>query len=455
METIDSPASVLCREVRDRRGRVYRVGESDADLLGRGRIWMVVLPWAGLAGISGAAYAFVAAQAGLRAAHRWGGDLYWPVGLWALSQAAVAVPAGRLRDSGRLSARAAMATGALGTLLGYLALAAAPDRAAVRLVFAVSAGAGAGLVHGTCLTLPGRWWPERRGGPTGAVASGLALGAVPFLLAPVRGADPQVLLAAAGAGAAVVVAGAGRLLKDPPRNWWPPRPDPRAVPADPVARRAREKNPPAVRHHTLHEAARSPVLWLMWLCLLGAAGVTVLGIRLLTAYGGQLGLGGQAVWSVTVAGGAAGAAAAGALSDRSGRRTALITACLLLAAAQFGMLVAARAGGGVLLLGCAAVTAAAGAAVLALVTALATDHFGENHSASVHGLLTGAWLLPVAAGGGTRAAAYAARDPHSAFLLAGCTGLVCAVVALFLRAPGRLSVRRVVPNPHPLGEEMA
>ncbi|EST35101.1 hypothetical protein M878_07680 [Streptomyces roseochromogenus subsp. oscitans DS 12.976] len=226
------------------------------------------------------------------------------------------------------------------------------------------------------------------------------------------------------------------------------------MPADPVARRAREKNPPAVRHHTLHEAARNPVLWLMWLCLLGAAGVAVLGICLLTVYGGQLGLGGPTVWSVTVAGGA-GAAAAGALSDRSGRRTALISACLLLAVAQFGVLGAARAGSGVLLLGCATVTGAAGAAVLALVTALATDHFGENHSASVHGLLTGAWLLPVAVGSSTRAVAYTARDPHSAFLLAGCTGLACAVVALFLKAPGRLSVRRVVPNPHPLGEEMA
>ncbi|MEU4925364.1 MFS transporter [Streptomyces yokosukanensis] len=454
METIDPPAPVLCREVRDRRGRVYRVGESDVDLLGRGRIWMVVLPWVGMAGISCAAYAFVAAQAGLRDTHRWSGDLYWPAGLWALSQAVAALPAGRLRESGRLSARAAMTTGALGTLAGYAALALAPESTTARLAFAVSAGAGAALVHTTCLTLPGRWWPERRGGPTGLVASGLALGAVPFLPAPVRGADPRVLLAVTGLAVSLAVAGAGRFLADPPRNWWPPRPDPRSVPADPVARRAREKNPPAVRHHTLREAVRNPVLWLMWLCLLGAAGVTVLGLCLLTAYGRQLGLGGQVVWSVTVAGGAA-AAVAGALSDRSGRRTALITACLVLAAAQFGVPVAARTGSGWLLLGCAAAGAAAGAAALALVTALAADHFGENHSASVHGLLAGAWLLPVAAGAGTRAAAYAARDPRSAFLLAGCTGLVCAAAALFLRAPGRLSVRHIVPNPHPLGEEMA
>ncbi|MEU9442659.1 MFS transporter [Streptomyces sp. NPDC048304] len=454
MVTIDPPASVLCREVRDRRGRVYRVGESDADLLGRGRIWMAVLPWAGMAAIGWAAYAFFAAQAGLRAAHRWGGDLYWPAGLWALVQAAVAVPAGRLRESGRLPARRAMAAGALGTLAGYLVLALAPQQALARLVFAVCAGAGAGLVHATCLTLPGRWWPERRGGPTAVVASGLALGAVPFLSRPVVDADPRVLLAVAGGAASLVVAGAGLFFRDPPRNWWPPGPGPVSVPADPAARRALEKNPPAVRHHTLHQAARSPALWLLWLCLLGAAGAAVLGMVVQARYGGRLGVSAESLRAVAVAGGAA-AVPAGALSDRSGRRGTLIAACALLGAAQFGALVAVRAGSGALLLGCAAATAAAGMAVPVLGTALAADHFGENHLPSVHGLLTGAWLLPVAAACGTGGAGYAARFPHTAFLLAGCTGLACAVVALFLRAPGRQSVRRIVPNPHPLGEEMA
>jgi MFS family permease len=454
MVTIDPPASVLCREVRDRRGRVYRVGESDADLLGRGRIWMAVLPWAGMAGIGWAAYAFFAAQAGLRAADRWGGDLYWPAGLWALVQAAVAVPAGRLRESGRLPARRAMAAGALGTLAGYLVLALAPQQALARLVFAVCAGAGAGLVHATCLTLPGRWWPERRGGPTAVVASGLALGAVPFLFRPVVDADPRVLLAVAGGAAPLVVAGAGLFFRDPPRNWWPPGPGPLSVPADPAARRALEKNPPAVRHHTLHQAAGSPALWLLWLCLLGAAGAAVLGMVVQARYGGRLGVSAESLRAVAVAGGAA-AVPAGALSDRSGRRGTLIAACALLGAAQFGALVAVRAGSGALLLGCAAATAAAGMAVPVLGTALAADHFGENHLPSVHGLLTGAWLLPVAAACGTGGAGYAARFPHTAFLLAGCTGLACAVVALFLRAPGRRSVRRIVPNPHPLGEEMA
>ncbi|MGN5381144.1 hypothetical protein ACQ4WX_40410 [Streptomyces lasalocidi] len=80
MHTTDPPAVLLCREVRDRRGRVYRVGESDVDLLGRGRIWMAVLPWAGVTGTSCAAYAYLAARAAPGGTPGWGGDL-WSSGL--------------------------------------------------------------------------------------------------------------------------------------------------------------------------------------------------------------------------------------------------------------------------------------------------------------------------------------------------------------------------------------
>jgi hypothetical protein len=55
--------------------------------------------------------------------------------------------------------------------------------------------------------------------------------------------------------------------------------------------------------------------------------------------------------------------------------------------------------------------------------------------------------VPVAAGG--------AWQFDGVFVLAGFLGLASAVLALFLRAPGRPSVRRIVPNPHPLGEEMS
>ncbi|GAA3145662.1 OFA family MFS transporter [Streptomyces rameus] len=460
METTDPPASLLCREVKDRRGRVYRVGESAADILGHGRVWMVVLPWLGMTGIACAGYAFLTARGGLRDAHQWGGELFRPAGLWALCQTAVALPAGLLRESRRLTARTAVLTGAFGTLLGYLSLAFAAGLPLVRLGFAVVGGVSAGLVHSTCLTLPGKWYPERRGGPTGFVASGLAFGAVPLL--PVLGsgagrADHRFLLAATGAGVCLVVASAGWFFRDPPKNWWPPHIDPLRVAAGPVARRARERNPPAVRQFGTWQAARTPALWLMCLCVLGTAGAAALGCRWLVPLAREAGFTGHTVRTAAALALTAGAGlgAVGVLSDRVGRRATLTGACLVLGGAQFGLLAAAGTGSVSLFLGSAGAAGLAGGAVPALVAALAADHFGENHSAGAYGLVAGSAALAVLAGLGAAAGDPGGRAAHGAFVLAGYTGLACAVPALFLTAPGRPRARRIVPNPHPLGEEMA
>ncbi|WP_181139847.1 MFS transporter [Streptomyces sp. Ru71] len=411
MRTTDPPASPDCREVRDRRGRVYRVGESDTDLLGCGRIRMVVLSWVGMAGVGCAGAAYAVAGAG-------------DPRLWVLAQAAVAFPAGWLRDGGRLPARTAVTGGALGMLFACLALTFAPGLAVAGAV----GGAGAGLVCATCLTSPGRWCPERRGGPTGFVVSGCAVAAVPLLL----GLEPAGL-AATGAGVCLVVAVAGRFLREPPRDWWPPHPHPLRVPDDPVARRVLAKNPPAVRQHTAGEAARTPVWWLTGLCLLGAAGITVLDVHVLTPSGRA------AVLAAALAAGGA-----GVLSDLAGRRVTLVAALAVLGAVQFALPAAGRASAAWPAAVCAGVVGLAASAVLTLVTAMTADHFGDNHVASVNGLPAGVLPLPLLLG-----------SPHGAFVLAGCSGLACAALALFLTPPGRLGARRIVPNPHPLGEEMA
>ncbi|MFS4091112.1 MFS transporter [Streptomyces sp. AF1A] len=446
--------------MKSRTGRVYRVGESDVDLMGRGRVRMAVLPCVGMAGIGSTAYAAVAAQHELRAAHQWGADTYWPMAVWALLQTAVALPAGRLRDTGRLTARTAVLLGASATLLGYLALAWAPDLRLACLGFAVFAGLGCGVVHATCLALPVRWFPERRGGWTALVEGGYVLGVVPFalLLGPDPGAGRhRFALTAVGAGLCLAVAAAGRYFRDPPDNWWPPHVDPLRGPAAPAARRVLEKNPPAVRQFGLREAARTPALWVMGCCLLGTSGITVFGPLSLAAPGSGLRVSDRTVTAAVVLAavvGGAGLGLVGLLSDRVGRRTALIAACLVLGTAQFGTAAAAQAGGGPLFLGCAVAVGLGGGAVLPLVAALAADCFGENRIASVYGLLSASRGVAVLAGLGTSPAVFGARYGHGAFVLAGCTGLACAVLALFLKAPGRPSARRIVPNPHPLGEEM-
>ena len=42
---MNAPAPSTYREVVDDNGRVYRIGETDRDILGRSRVWMVWMPW--------------------------------------------------------------------------------------------------------------------------------------------------------------------------------------------------------------------------------------------------------------------------------------------------------------------------------------------------------------------------------------------------------------------------
>ena len=97
------------REITDANGRVYRVGETDRELLGRSRAWMVWLPWAAMMAVSVYEYGYGAAAKSLRDAHGWSmSQTFWLLSIWAFFQALVAFPAGKLREKGIVSARAAM-----------------------------------------------------------------------------------------------------------------------------------------------------------------------------------------------------------------------------------------------------------------------------------------------------------------------------------------------------------
>ncbi len=96
------------------------------------------------------------------------------------------------------------------------------------------------------------------------------------------------MLATVGVGLCLVVASAGWFFKDPPKNWWPATVDPLKATDDPH-RRALEKNPPAIKQYTPREAARTPVLWMMWFCLLCTAGINIFGIAFQVPFGKDMG----------------------------------------------------------------------------------------------------------------------------------------------------------------------
>ncbi|MEV7344584.1 OFA family MFS transporter [Streptomyces sp. NPDC093544] len=465
MTTTDFSKPVPYREVTDTNGRKYRIGETDRDIMGRPRWTMVLFPWMGMLGISSSEYAFTSAEDTLHEAHLWNsGHIFWLMGVWIFFQAAVAFPAGQLRESGRLPARYAMFLGALGTILGYLSLAYAPHVIVAYIGFGMFSGIGAGLVYATSVNMVGKWYPERKGGKTGLVNGGFAYGSVPFVFLFTSYMDLsnyETVLVAVGVVCCTVVAFAGWFFKDPPKGWWPANVDPLKVADDPRVRRALEKNPPAVKQYVPKEAVRTPLLWMMWFCLLCTAGINIFGIAFQVPFGKDMGFAGGIVataMSLKAIVNGTGRGIIGWISDQVGRRKTLIIVCLVLGTAQFGVLVSGQMGSMPFFLFCSMVSGFGGGAIFPLFAAMTADYFGEDNNASNYGIVYSSKLVSGLVGSGVGALVVDAWDYEGAFVIAGSIGLMSAVLAMFLKSPGRpkpQDARRIVPNPQPLGEEMA
>lgn len=444
MTTTDYATPVAYREVTDAGGRLYRIGETDRDIMGRPRWTMVLFPWMGMLGISSSEYAFTAAEDTLSEAHLWSnGHIFWLMGVWIFFQAAVAFPAGQLRESGRLPARYAMMLGALGTVLGYLSLAFAPHVIVAYIGFGMFSGIGAGLVYATCVNMVGKWYPERKGGKTGLVNGGFAYGSVPFVFLFTSVLDLhnyRVLFTCVGFGLCALVAAAGWFFKDPPKGWWPAHVDPLKVSDDPRIRRALAVNPPAAKQYTPREAARTPLLWMMWFCLLCTAGINIFGIAFQVPFGKDMGFAGGIVataMSLKAIVNGTGRGVIGWISDRYGRRNTLIIVCLVLGTAQFGVLVSGSMGSMPFFLFCSMVSGFGGGAIFPLFAAMTADYFGENNNASNYGVVYSSKLISGLVGSGMGAVVVGAWGYEGAFVIAGCVGLMSAVLAVFLKSPHR------------------
>ncbi|MET9297143.1 OFA family MFS transporter [Streptomyces sp. NPDC003077] len=460
------------RIVRGAQGRVYRVGRTDRELLGYPRWTMVLLPWVAMLAISVFEYAYGAAEATLAAAHHWSHTgTFWVLSVWIFFQAAVAYPAGRLREKGAVSSRTAMLAGSVLCLLGFVSLAHAPALWWAVAGFGLLGGTGAGLVYATCINTVGKWYPERRGGKTGFVNGGFAYGAVPFIFLFSYGFDAgnyRAVLDLVGVYVLLLTALAGFFFKDPPKNWWPAHvpvpgaggPRGSSLPDAPGGARATDppgrvrakvadqdvrtalalrKNPPAAGQFTPRQALRTGRLPLMWLCLLCTAGVSIFGISFQVPFAKDVGFGplvaASSMGIMSVVNGT-GRGVVGWVSDRLGRRVTLTYVCVVLGLAQFGVLWAGQSGNQPLFLVFAFVSGFGGGAFFPLFAALVPDYFGENHNASNYGLVYSSKLVSGLLGGGLGAAVAAAWGYAGAYATAGCVGLLAAGLSLLLRRPG-------------------
>ncbi|MDI3420600.1 OFA family MFS transporter [Streptomyces luteolus] len=459
MTTTDLPTTVPYREVTDANGRTYRLGETDIDIMGRKRKWMVILPWVGMMGISSAEYAFASAEDTLHTAHHWAsGHIFWMMTVWVFFQAAVAFPAGRLRESGRLPARWAMMLGSVGTLLGYLSLAYAPHVVFAYIGFSMFSGMGAGMVYATCVNMVGKWYPERRGGKTGFVNGGFAYGSVPFVFIFTGVMDLtnfRTVLVLVGLFLASVVAVAGFFFKDPPKNWWPADVDPLNPPDDPRARRSLEKNPPAVKQYSPMEAWKTGRVALMWFCLACTSGVNIFGIAFQVDIGKEAGFASGIVataMSLKAIVNGTGRGVIGWLSDRYGRKQCLLAVCVILGLAQFGLIWSAGMQNLTLFLIFSAVSGFGGGAIFPMFAALTADYFGENNNATNYGMVYSSKLVS-GLGAGMGAVVVGSWGHSGAFILAGSISFFAGFVALFLSPPGRPKRGKITPNPHPISRD--
>ncbi|RDG37452.1 OFA family MFS transporter [Streptomyces corynorhini] len=431
------------REITDERGRVYRIGESDRQILGLPRWTMVALPWLAMLAISVFEYAFGAAEETLSKAHHWTStDTFWVLSVWIFFQAAVSFPAGRLREKGILTSRSAMLIGSFCSLLGFLSLSHAPGFLFAVVGFGLLGGVGSGLIYSTSVNMVGKWYPERRGGKTGFVNGAFAYGAVPFIFLFTYGFDTEnyhAVLDLVGVYVLALTLIAGLFFKDPPKNWWPAHVDPVTRTGNTKSAAALAKNPPAVRQFTPREALRTGTVPLMWLCMLCCAGVSIFGISFQVPFAKEMGFGpliaASSMGVMSVINGT-GRGVVGWLSDKLGRRTTLTHVCLVLAVSQFGVLWAGEMREQTLFLVFAFLSGFGGGAFYPLFAALVPDYFGENNNASNYGMVYSAKLVSGLFGGGIGAVVVASWGYVGAYTASGVVSLVAAGLSLTLRQPG-------------------
>lgn len=462
MSTGEQPEGVLpFREVQDSKGRTYRIGETDRDILGHSRKLMVYLPWVAMMAISVSEYAYGSAEDTLSEAHGWTqSNTFWILSVWVFFQAGIAFPAGWLREKGILTARKAMFLGAGLCLIGFLALSHVDNVFMAIVGFGVIGGLGSGFVYATCINMVGKWFPERRGAKTGFVNGGFAYGALPFIFIFNYWFDTgnfDEILDLIGVYVLIIVAICAWFFKDPPKNWWPADIDPLSYSGNAKSATSLAKNPPAVRQYTPKEAIRTGMLPLMWFSLVLTAGVSIFGISFQVDYAKEVGFGplvaASSMGIMSVINGV-GRGVVGWLSDLWGRKPTLVFVIVVLGLAQFGVIWAGNIHNEALFLFFAFLSGFGGGAFYPMFAALTPDYFGENYNATNYGLVYSGKLISGLFGGGLGSMVVDSWGYDGAYALAGGISMVAAAVALLLRQPGRPRVRGIAPNPQPISREV-
>ena len=407
------------RHIRDCYGRVYRIGETDHELLvpsGTGRGWMLWTAWAAMLGAGTLQYGFALTALPLHGARA----TFAVLAAWTVCQAAAVPVVRRLRASDRRPAPGTAVLLGGACCAGALAIAATaaqsahPGAGAALLVgYGVLGGTGAGLVYASCAATAARWYPERAPSAVAFVTGGYAYGAVlPLLLllalglhasavAPVLGATGGLCLLAALVG--------GALLRDPPEHWWPTGIDPRQWTLDRHLNRSLRHNRPPLWEIGDGPGARPGAGSRAWQLLYAATALTSAALlfdlgRLAADFAVRPTT--VTLWACAAfaAGSGVGRSAVGALAERFGRGPVLATALFLAALAQPGL----TGGGPVATACCAAVAGCGTGGCYPVLVGLLRGFYGRHGGQRAFALLYTAKAV-----GGATGCALAAFTPRT------------------------------------------
>jgi MFS family permease len=407
---------------------------------------MVWLPWIAMMGISVFEYGYGAAADTLQQVHGWSlSQAFWIVTIWAVFQSLIAFPAGRAREKGIFSARAAMLAGAVFTAIGFLSISHTGNMVLVLIGYSVLGGTGAGLVYATCINMVGKWYPDKKGMRTGFVNGGFAYGAVPFIFVFsywFTSSSFSLILDLIALYMFVVLLGCAIFFKDPPKDWWPAEVDPRKWKTDKKSKAmmSLRKNPPAARQFGPLAAITTWMLPLLWLGLLLSATVSLFGIAYQIPFAKEVGFG---TLIAATSGGVLsvvnglGRAVVGWFSDLVGRKQALFWVMVLEGVAQFGLLLSGDAHQQIPFVASAFLAGVGGGAFYPMYAALTTDYFGENNNATNYGLVYSAKLAAALIGIGVGSSLIQSLGYTTTYVIGGVISFVGAVVVLTFRQPGR------------------
>jgi OFA family oxalate/formate antiporter-like MFS transporter len=440
--------------VNPETGRMFRVGESDKQLLGYPRAVVITAAWVCMCMAGLLEYTWAALSGSLQAAHGWGAaPVFWLFSFYVVFESFVQIATGFARNHGILPVRrAVMIGGAVCGIIAYAITAYSTNIWEAYFGYAFLGGLGSGMIYSSCINIVAKWYPEKKGWRTGFVNGGWAYGSVPWIIAIggfSTGAGVGSLSASAvkefiliqGGAMTLVIICAARFMKDPPKNWWPSSIDPLNWAKSRRSARDLRNNPPAWDHYTLRQMWHTPQA--LWLSIQYAlyVGCSLFGVAYYFVFGHAMGLG-----SVAVVAGAAGFSLAdgifrpvyGLISEYIGRRRVMAYAYSLNVVFQGLTLVAGLNHIGWLFAVSAVVSGGLSGANFPMTAATTADYWGENNNAVNYGSVYAWKALGGSFAGGVAAlimtgTLYGQAHFHwvRGFVFGMCLGAVAAIIVYF------------------------